>query len=367
LTYHPAELLGGRKWYVRSLKHDITTRTSKLTNMYIRHMHITLLLVTLLASIKSGLAAEPPIRLPNPTGGESAVKPRYSREKSTFFRLEKMRSGAIKTARGWNVQDFATSLFNPNSEQITVTWKMISDDPKFVFSNGQIGTYTKRYHLTPMFGTTDNVYICPAFEAAKPDWPVPSTKNFTGTVEFFSSKPFYLYLLPPTGIGESSDLAKAYFAAWGSTPMERYYENGGLRGAWDEDLKQFVIPYTIYWQNEKGWWPAAACSAVTIENRTDQPVTYNVTNIPYYGGTYNPKTKEVIHFKSASAPLTLQKHEKKQVTLPELFGWPTDQMYSFEGCLLISPNLTVAAKLGTLAQLSLVSGKSTAPLHEAFR
>ena len=251
---------------------------------------ITFVLVALLACTESGLAAEPP-STPNPTGTASAVKIRYSREKSTYFRLEKMRSGAIKTGESWNVQDFATSLFNPNSEEITVTWKMISDDPHFVFANGQVGTYTKIYHFKPLFGQTDNVYICPSFEAAKPAWPVSAKTNFTGTVEFFGSKPFYLYLLPPTGIGKSTDLVKAYYAAWGSTPKERYYEDGGLRGVWDNDLKQFVIPYTIYWQNEKNWWPAAACSAVTIENSTDQPMTYTITHIPYYGGTYNSKQR----------------------------------------------------------------------------
>ena len=304
---------------------------------------------------------------PAPTGTESAAEIRYSHEKSTSFRLEKMRSGAIKTDEGWNVQDFATSLFNPNSEEITVTWKMISDDPNFVFANGQVGTYTKVYHFQPLFGQTDNVYICPSFEAAKPDWPVSSQTNFTGTVEFTGSQPFYLYLLPPTGIGKSPDLVQAYFAAWGSTPGERYYQDGGLRGAWDSDLRQFVIPYTIYWQNEKAWWPAAVSSTVTIENATDQPVTYTVTHIPYYGGTYNPKTKEVIHFQKESAQLTLQKAEKKQVPLPELFGWPTDQMYSFEGCLLIAPDPAVAGNAGTTAQLSISAGKSTEPLHDAFR
>jgi hypothetical protein len=304
---------------------------------------------------------------PAPAGTESAAGIRYSHEKSTSFRLEKMRSGAIKTDEGWNVQDFATSLFNPNSEKITVTWKMISDDPNFVFANGQVGTYTKVYHFEPLSGQTDNVYICPSFEAAKPDWPVSSQTNFTGTVEFTGSQPFYLYVLPPTGIGTSPDLAQAYFAAWGSTPGDRYYQDGGLRGVWDRDLRQFVIPYTIYWQNEKAWWPAAVSSTVTIENTTDQPVTYTVTHIPYYGGTYNPKTNEVIRFQKESAQLVLQKAEKKQLPLPELFGWPTDQMYSFEGCLLIAADSAVAGNAGTTAQLSISAGKSTEPLHEAFR
>jgi hypothetical protein len=64
-------------------------------------------------------------------------------------------------------------------------------------------------------------------------------------VEFSSAKPFYFYMLPPIGIGESSDLVEAYHAAWGSTPSERYYEHGGLRGVWGADLKAFAIPYTI--------------------------------------------------------------------------------------------------------------------------
>ena len=150
-------------------------------------------------------------------------------------------------------------------------------------------------------------------------------------------------------------------------PVSAIIKTVGCDGVWDSDLRQFVIPYTIYWQNEKAWWPAAVSSTVTIENATDQPVTYTVTHIPYYGGTYNPKTNEVIHFQKESAQLTLQKAEKKQVPLPELFGWPTDQMYSFEGCLLIAPDAAVAGNAGTTAQLSISAGKSTEPLHDAFR
>ena len=50
-------------------------------------------------------------------------------EKSTLHRFEKLRAGAIQTAQGWNVQDFASSFFNPTAEEITVTMKMVSDDP----------------------------------------------------------------------------------------------------------------------------------------------------------------------------------------------------------------------------------------------
>ena len=37
--------------------------------------------------------------------------------------------------------------------------KMVSDDSKFVFANGQVGTYTKTYKFRPMQGDTDNIYI----------------------------------------------------------------------------------------------------------------------------------------------------------------------------------------------------------------
>ena len=60
--------------------------------------------------------------------------------------------GRSRPPTGWNVQDFASSFFNPHPEEITVTMKMVSDDPKFLFANGQVGTYTKTYKLRPMQG-----------------------------------------------------------------------------------------------------------------------------------------------------------------------------------------------------------------------
>jgi len=75
-------------------------------------------------------------------------------------------------------------------------------------------------------------------------------------------------------------------------------------------------------------------------------VTYTVRHIPYYGGTYDPKTKEEIHFKEQSAQVTLQERKERQVALPALYGWPPDQMYAFEGCLLVSPDRAEAAGAG---------------------
>ena len=66
-------------------------------------------------------------------------------DKAETHRYVNLRAGAIKTDQGWSVVDFASSFFNPNSEEITVAMTMISDDPKFLFANGQVGTYTKSY------------------------------------------------------------------------------------------------------------------------------------------------------------------------------------------------------------------------------
>ena len=202
--------------------------------------------------------------------------------------------------------------------------KMVSDDPKFVFANGQVGTYTKTYKLRPMQGETDNIYIgSPTF--GKPEWPVAPMTNFTGSVEFSSSKPFYYYFLRETEVGEAADATDAYFAGW------RPWRDD-VPAAWDDDLKQFVIPYTNYWHNEKSW-PIGWHSVLTLKNETDQPVTYTLKHIPYYGGQFNPKNGQITRYKEQVVQVVLQKGEEKKATLQDLFGWATDQMSSMEGCL----------------------------------
>ena len=278
-------------------------------------------------------------------------------EKATIHRFEKLRAGAIKTAKGWNVQDFASSFFNPNSEEITVTMKMVSDDPKFLFANGQVGTYTKTYKLRPMQGETDNIYIgSPTF--GKPEWPVAPMTNFTGSVEFLSSKPFYYYFLRETEVGEAADATDAYFAGW-----RQWRDN--VPTAWDDDLKQFVIPYTNYWHNEKNW-PIGWHSMLTLRNGTDQSVTYTLKHIPYYGGQFNPKNGQITRYKEQVVEVVLQKGEEKATTLQELFGWAPEQMSSMEGCLLISPS-PIDARSGTVIRFSVPPNESGERLHDGFR
>lgn len=290
-------------------------------------------------------------------GTEAAIRTTYFSKKSTHFRFDHMRSGAIRTANvRWNVQDFAYSLFNPNSEEITVSLKMISDDPKFVFANGQRGTYTKTYHLKPLFGITDNVYICPVF--GKPNWPVPSRSNFTGSVEFTSSKPSYCFILHETPAAVSPDLVRAYFKAW--DPCE--YDEPAV---WDGDLNKFVIQYTNYWHDEIHW-PVGWYSTLEITNNTSEAMTYTLDHIPYYGGRYNPETRQVVKYKEQVVRLVLKPHEMKKVTLMKLFGWG-DQMSDMEGCLLITPGSAADAKAGTSARLLIVPNNSGKPLHTMIR
>lgn len=237
---------------------------------------------------RSPKAANEPRQAP---GTEAAIRTTYFSKKSTHFRFDDMRSGAIRTAKGrWNVQDFAYSLFNPSSEEITVNLKMVSDDPRFVFANGQIGTYTKAYHLKPLFGTTDNVYICPVFSkiGKAHNWPVLSRSNFAGSVKFAGSRPFYCFILHETPAAVSRNLVRAYFKAW--DPCE--YDEPAV---WDTDLNKFVIQYTNYWHDETNW-AVGWYSTLEITDNTNQPMMYTFDHTPYYGGRYNPTTRQVIKY-----------------------------------------------------------------------
>ena len=279
---------------------------------------------------------------------------RHLGDKATVHRFERLRAGAIKTEKGWNVQDFASSFFNPTLEEITVSMKMVSDNPNFRFANGQTGTYTKTYKVRSMQGCTDNIYIgSPSF--GNPPWPVARGTNFTGSVEFSASKPFYYYMLRETETGEKLDATAAFFAAW--KPW-----GDDVPAAWDEDLKQFVVPYTNYWHNETDW-PVGWHSLLTLKNNTDQPVTYILKHVPYYGAQFNPKNGQVTRYKEQVVRVLLQGREEKKVTLQDLFGWATDQMSSMEGYLLIKPD-RADAKEGTAIRFSVIPNDSGERLHK---
>jgi hypothetical protein len=282
----------------------------------------------------------------------------FQLKKAIRFREDNLRSGSIKTEKGWSVQDFAHSFFNPNSDSITINLEMVSDDPGFVFSNDQVGTYTKSYHLKPMFGVTDNVFICPVFEKYSPDWPVSAGTNFTGSVEFSCPKPFYYYMLHPTPACEAKDMADAYFAGWGPCTYDE-------AGVWDNDLKQFIIPYTNYWHNTDPW-AVGWYSKLVIKNNSDQLVNYTLRHIPFYGTQYNNKNGWITRFTEQIVILPVNGNEEKEITMMELFRWSTTQTTGMEGCLLISPDRTEASQSGTSLNLLILPNKSGKPLHEAI-
>ena len=86
------------------------------------------------------------------------------------------------------MQDFASSFFNPNPEEITVTMTLVSDDPKFVFANGQVGTYTKHYKFAAMHGGTDNIYIgSPKFGQARVAGRVPHELHRFAGIHWFAA------------------------------------------------------------------------------------------------------------------------------------------------------------------------------------
>ena len=289
--------------------------------------------------------------------GPGLEKP-FPVKKDTIFRVENLHSGSIKTSKGWKVQDFAHSFFNPNPDTIIIRLKMVSDHHDFVFANGQTGTFTKSYKLKPMFGITDNVFICPAFEKYKPNWPVSPGTNFAGSVEFSASGPFYYYLLHETPLSESMTMEEAYFNGW--NPCK--YDEAGV---WDKELNQFIIPYTNYWHNET-IWKIGWNSTLIIKNNTEHPVIYTIKHIPFYGIQYNPDNEWITFFREQLVKIPVKKHEQKVITLMELFGWSTTQMTDMEGCLLISPDRIDATQLGTTMKLLIVPNKSGKPLHDAI-
>ena len=314
------------------------------------------LLIGLLA-IPLGAAepATPPVAATSTASHAVIPAGRHLGEKALVHRFERLRAGAIKTEKGWNVQDFASGFFNPTREEITVSMKLVSDNPNFRFANGQTGTYTKTYKLRPLRSCTDNIYLGSP-SVGKPDWPVAWGTNFMGSVEFSASKPFYYYMLRETDIGEKPDVTDAYFAAWNPWADD-------VPVVWDEDLKQFVVPYTNYWHNEADW-PVGWYSLLTLKNNTDQPVTYTLKHVPFYGTQFNPKNGQVTHYKEQVEHVLLQAREEKKVALQSLFGWATEQMSAMEGYLLIKPN-RAEAQGGTAIRFSVLPNDSGERLRRA--
>jgi hypothetical protein len=290
----------------------------------------------------------------NPTAATVATA-----AKSTRHRYSNLRAGAVKTSSGWNVKDFAVAMMNPNSQEITVTWRLISDDPKLRFRGGSVGTWTQTFTIPPLMGKTYNVYggaYTPEFLAGRDPTVTHFAglrlTNFTGSTEFSSSLPFYVFSGQQFETAEvnSSDADHAYHEGWDvwSNPIPT---------VWDSDLQQFVLPYTNYWHNDREWakgWH----STLHIKNNTGQSVTYLIQHRPSYGTLRNPAHAcQVTEYKDQSVKVELKVGQERTTTLESLFGWPSDQASRMEGIVLIRPT-PITAWRGTSVSSTVVPNKS---------
>jgi len=258
---------------------------------------------------------------PLPKGPALPVK------KAKFHSFEKLRSGRIKTGRGWNVADFAMSVFNPSlTKTIKVTFTLIADDPNFVYKNGQKGTWTRVHDLEPDMASTDNVVQGEWYPGGK--FPVPGDSHWTGRAEFSSDEPFYTYILLFPDI-EGPDSAKAI-------KKGEMVWSDEVQGLWDEERKQLIFPYTNYWQNDP-YWLGGWHTRLILVNRSESPVVYKVSHRPNYWARKNKEVSITVPLKEESIEVNLAPGERKAAWLEDLFGWPKGLTDSMEGRLCVTP------------------------------
>ena len=273
--------------------------------------------------------------------------------KAKFHRYDNLRSGRIKTERGWNTTDFALSLYNPNLKPVTVTWKLIADDPNFVYNNyAGKGTWTKKFTLNPDDGITDNVY-CGLFPG-NPSWPVPVESNWTGHMELSSDDPFYVYVLPCTPQVEGPDATMAVRKGWLLWSNE-------VKGTWDTQWNVFLFPYSNYWQNDPDWL-GGWYSRLIIVNHGNQPVTYHINHKCY--SSYGERTRQThpqvtVRYGTDVADVTLGPGEKADFRLEDVFGWGQNDFSSnMEGRLWVQPT-PLGASATSEVNLYILPGRVT--------
>ena len=130
--------------------------------------------------------------------------------------------------------------------------------------------------------------------------------------------------------------------------------------AWDDDLKQFVVPYTNYWHNDTDW-PVGWYSLLSLKNGTNGPVTYTLRHVPSYAMQFDPRHSHLTRYHEQVVRVVLQSGEEKKITLQDLFGWAADQMMAMEGHLFILPNRD--AKTDTVVRFSVIPNASGERLH----
>jgi len=250
-------------------------------------------------------------------------------KKDTFHRFDHLREGALKTSTGWwRAEDWALAIYNPNPKRaVKVTWKLISDDPNFVYSDGSKGIWVKEFTLLPDTGATAALYGDPK----NPDRPIPVGSHWTGSAEFSGPDPFYVYIqsMGPRVQGRtlSSAMIKTCLLWSGEVP-----------GPWDREVKGFVFPYTNYFHNHPfflGGWH----SRIILENGSDKQVSYNLYHRPYFGKRWRDPDQQIgVWFMRDLAEVNLKPGQKMDLYLEDLYGWQKDFSSVMEGRLIVTPN-----------------------------
>jgi hypothetical protein len=221
-----------------------------------------------------------------------------------------------------------------------------------------VGTWTTTQTIPSLGAGSFNVYgprIYQIMDSKVVHFPVPALTNFTGSVEFSGSSPFYVFSGKPfeTGQATDSDPDRAWYKAWDAWSNE-------IPAIWDDGLQAFVIPYTNYWHNVKEW-AVGWHSTLRIENNSEQTVTYSVKHNPdTYGEISNPALAcQATHYQAQTVAITLDQGKELSTPLEILYGWPADHASFMEGILLIQPDPVTAWKETLVASTVVPNGSGS--------
>lgn len=215
--------------------------------------------------------------------------PAAAATKQIRFEYTGMEAYAKEISPGWEVQDFAAGIGNPNPDTIWVQVSFISDDPNYVIDCPHVTGGCSAYYgpreisgytpSNPWIGTNWN-FMNVSFPGVQDNRPF----QWTGTVIIesidyngISAKPFYSFdphLFTIRGSSQNS-LEDAYFKGWDVWGSD-------IPTSWDPDQKVFFTSYGNFWHN---WpdWPNGWQTKMTLTNNKSVPVTFTVRNHLYSG------------------------------------------------------------------------------------
>lgn len=252
--------------------------------------------------------------------------------KASFHRFEGLRAGLKQEGDSYVFDDFALgTIFNPFTQPVDITYKVIADNPNFKFTNGSTGVLTIT-RQEQNFGA--NIAGPEAFP-----FYVPFGSHFTGSVELTAcvrgSSPcqpanFYAYILPHIEHVSSPDPSLSWFLGWDVW-------RANVPVVWDRDAGKYMVLYTNYWHNVHEW-PKGWTSSITIKNTGSSTAVYTVKHFPKGysqiapagGCNFSPMVEQ-------SAQVTVSAGQTKVVDFRSLFGWSPDSAVFMEGYATVTP------------------------------